>query len=72
MTRWLSPDGHLHGVVREWRRLLPLFLRRRAWFADRIVPVDVYVPGCPPTAEALVYGIIQLQKKIERTSTIAR
>jgi NADH-quinone oxidoreductase subunit B len=39
---------------------------------DRIVPVDVYVPGCPPTAEALVYGIIQLQKKIARTSTIAR
>jgi len=39
---------------------------------DRIVPVDVYVPGCPPTAEALVYGIIQLQKKIQRTSTIAR
>ena len=33
---------------------------------DRVVPVDVYVPGCPPTAEALVYGILQLQKKIRR------
>ena len=38
---------------------------------DRIVPVDIYVPGCPPTAEALVYGILQLQKKIRRTNTIA-
>jgi NADH-quinone oxidoreductase subunit B len=37
---------------------------------DKIVPVDIYVPGCPPTAEALVYGILQLQKKIERTRTI--
>ncbi|ORY99013.1 NADH-ubiquinone oxidoreductase [Syncephalastrum racemosum] len=34
---------------------------------DRIVPVDVYVPGCPPTAEALLYGIFQLQKKMRRT-----
>ena len=39
---------------------------------DRVVPVDVYVPGCPPTAEALLYGIIQLKKKIRRTNTIAR
>ena len=39
---------------------------------DRIVPVDIYVPGCPPTAEALVYGILQLQKKIRRTTSIAR
>jgi NADH-quinone oxidoreductase subunit B len=39
---------------------------------DRIVPVDVYVPGCPPTAEALLFGLIQLQNKIRRTHTIAR
>ncbi len=38
---------------------------------DRIVPVDVYVPGCPPTAEALLYGIIQLKNKIRRTNTIS-
>jgi NADH-quinone oxidoreductase subunit B len=39
---------------------------------DRIVPVDVYVPGCPPTAEALIYGILQLQKRIRRTGTLFR
>jgi NADH-quinone oxidoreductase subunit B len=39
---------------------------------DRIVPVDLYVPGCPPTAEALVYGIMQLQKKIRNSATIDR
>lgn len=33
---------------------------------DRVIPVDIYVPGCPPTAEALMYGILQLQKKINR------
>lgn len=39
---------------------------------DRIVPVDIYVPGCPPSAEALLYGILQLQKKIRRTGTLVR
>ncbi len=39
---------------------------------DRIVPVDIYIPGCPPTAEALVYGLLQLQKKIRREGSIDR
>jgi NADH-quinone oxidoreductase B subunit len=39
---------------------------------DRIVPVDIYIPGCPPTSEALLYGILQLQKKIKRNQSIKK
>ena len=39
---------------------------------DQVVPVDIYVPGCPPTPEALYYGILELQNKVIKYETMAK
>ena len=39
---------------------------------DQVVPVDIYVPGCPPTPEALYYGILELQNRVIKYETMAK
>ncbi|KAL2179602.1 uncharacterized protein P884DRAFT_328112 [Thermothelomyces heterothallicus CBS 202.75] len=64
----------IHGQLRQRRRLLTTTTATATATASSAAatvssPVDIYAPGCPATAEALVYGMLQLKRKVRNTRT---
>ena len=64
-----TPDPKLVVAVGDCARTCGVFRGSYAvaGSVDQIIPVDVFVPGCPPRPEALLHGIVQLQEKIARS-----